>query len=57
MRFSLLDLFIGITAGLLGNLAVEGVGHMFGFAMAMSRPIGITLGIVAGVTIYLLTSA
>jgi hypothetical protein len=56
MRFSLLDLLIGMMAVPLGTLAVEGAGHMFGFAIVTSRPIGIALGIVAGATIYLVTT-
>jgi len=55
MRLSLLDLFIGMTAVLLGILAVEGVGHI-GFARVTPRPTGIVLGIAAGVTIYLTTT-
>ena len=56
MRFSLLDLLIGMTAVLVGTLAVEGVGPMFGFAMVTSRPIGIGLGIIADLAIYLITT-
>lgn len=56
VRFSLLDLLIAMTAVLLGTLVVEGIGNMFGFAMATSRPIGILLGIVAGLAIYLITT-
>jgi hypothetical protein len=56
MRFSLLDLLIGMTAVLFGTLGAEGVAHMFGFAMATSPPTGIAVGIVAGVAIYLIAT-